>query len=68
MLKSLISRTAVLSLQRTSLTPELSFINGSYKSHGLEANDRISVLRTRILFRYRKEHVLIGEEDNTTLQ
>ena len=43
MLKSLISRTAVLSLQRTSLIPELSFKNGSYKSHGLQANDGISV-------------------------
>mgnify|MGYP001593333927 CR=1 FL=1 len=42
-LKPLISRTAVLSLQRTSLIPELSFKNGSYKSHGLEANDGISV-------------------------
>ena len=43
MLKYLISRTAVLSLQRTSLIPELSLKNGLYKSHGLRANDGISV-------------------------
>jgi hypothetical protein len=43
MLKSLISRTAVLSLQRTSLIPELSLKNDSYKSQGLQANDGISV-------------------------